>query len=113
MAFTGMRRGEALALRRCDFNPAAKTLRIERALEYTKKHGLMVKAPRSERGKRTIILDDTLAALLLRMRHVVAKKTGHDPAVLLKVNAKRTQKREESAAETIVLLTKGLSIGPT
>ena len=35
-----MRRGEALALRWSNFNPSAKTLRIERALEYTKKHGL-------------------------------------------------------------------------
>jgi integrase len=32
-ACTGMHRGEALALRWSDFNPAAKTLRIERALE--------------------------------------------------------------------------------
>jgi integrase len=68
MAFTGMRRGEALALRWSDFNPAAKTLRIERALEYTMKFGLRFKVPKSERGKRTIVLDDTLVALLLRMR---------------------------------------------
>jgi len=44
--------------------------------------------------------------------HVVAKRLGHDPAVLLKVYAKRTQKGDESAAETIGLLTKTL-IGPT
>lgn len=192
MAFTGMRRGEALALRWCDFNPAAKTLRIERALEYTPKHGLQFKLPKSERGKRSIVLDDTLVALLLRMRdayqrlvagapegadvdlslvripddwlvfpapdsqpkeprhpdsitkqftkrakkilgfkirlhdlrvshgtwlldqgtpvHTVAKRLGHDPSVLLKVYAKRTQKGDESAAEKIGLMTKGLSI---
>lgn len=192
MAFTGMRRGEALALRWRDFNPAAKTLRIERALEYTKKHGLLFKEPKSERSKRTIILDDTLVALLLKMRevflrvvagapdgadvdlslvrvpedwlvfpapdgkmnaprhpdsvtkqftkrakkilgfsirlhdlrvshgtwlldqgtpvHTVAKRLGHDPSVLLKVYAKRTKKGDESAAETIGLMTKGLSI---
>src|SRR5258708_14126092 len=63
MAFTGMRRGEALALRWSDFNPAAKSLRIDRALEYTKKFGLRFKVPKSERGKRAIILDDTLVAL--------------------------------------------------
>jgi integrase len=194
MAFTGMRRGEALALRWPDFNPAAKTLRIERALEYTKKHGLQFKAPKSERGKRTIKLDDTLVALLVRLReryqrvvagapdgadvdlslvrmpddwlifpapdgkfnaprhpdsvtkqftkraekilgfsirlhdlrvshgtwlldqgtpvHTVAKRLGHDPSVLLKVYAKRTQKGDESAAEKISQMTKGLSIGP-
>jgi integrase len=192
MAFTGIRRGEALALRWSDFNPIAKTLRIERALEYTKKFGLLFKPPKSERGKRTIILDDTMVALLLRMRetyqrivagapdrvdvdlslvripedwlifpapegqpneprhpdsvtkqftrraekilgfsirlhdlrvshgtwlldqgtpvHVVAKRLGHDPSVLLKVYAKRTQKGDESAAETIGNITKGMKI---
>jgi integrase len=68
MAFTGMRRGEALALRWSDFDPATKTLRIEQALEYTRKHGLQFKEPKSKRSKRTIKLDDTLVALLIRMR---------------------------------------------
>ena len=31
--------------------------------------------------------------------HVVAKRCGHDPAVLLRIYAKRTQKSDESAAE--------------
>jgi integrase len=192
MAFTGMRRGEALALRWSDLNPAAKTLKIDQALEYTAKFGLRFKAPKSERGKRTIKLDDTLVALLLRMRepwlrlvagapdsadvdlslvripddwlifpapdgrpneprhpdsitkqftkraakilgfeirlhdlrvshgtwlldrgtpvHVVAKRLGDDPSVLLKVYAKRTQKGDESAAEKIGEMTKGLSV---
>ncbi|KRR26486.1 hypothetical protein CQ14_03085 [Bradyrhizobium lablabi] len=195
MAFTGMRRGEALALRWSNFNPTAKTLRVESALEYTKKHGLQFKEPKSERGKRTIVLDDTLVALLLTMRarhqrlvagapdgvdvdlslvripddwlmfptpdgqpneprhpdsitkqftkrakkilgfsirlhdlrvshgtwlldqgtpvHVVAKRLGHDPSVLLKVYAKRTSSSDESAAEKIGRMTSGLSIGPT
>jgi integrase len=197
MAFTGMRRGEALALRWCDFNPAARTLRIERALEYTKKFGLRFKEPKSERSKRTITLDPTLVALLTKMRepwlrliagvpagadidlglvripddwlifpapdgqpneprhpdavtkhfmlraeeilgfairlhdlrvsygtwlldhgepvHVVAKRLGHDAAVLLKVYAKRTQRGDERAAETTGELTKafGISLGPS
>jgi integrase len=196
MAFTGMRRGEALALRWSDLDPATKTLRIERALDYTKKFGLRLKAPKSERGKRTIKLDDMLVAILGRMReryqrvvagipdgtsvdlgliripddwlifhapdgqfneprhpdavtkqfrhrakkilgfairlhdlrvshgtwlldqgtpvHTVAKRLGHDPAVLLKVYAKRTQKGDEVAAETIGRLTKGFgaTLGP-
>jgi integrase len=192
MAFTGMRRGEALALRWSDFNPTAKTLKIDQALEYTAKFGLRFKPPKSKRGKRTIILDDTLVALLLRMRepyqrlvagapdgsgvdlslvripddwlifhapdgkmnaprhpdavtkqftnraakilgfeirlhdlrvshgtwlldegtpvHVVAKRLGHDAAVLLKVYAKLTKKGDESVAEKISQMTKGSSI---
>ncbi|MET4149919.1 site-specific integrase [Bradyrhizobium sp. RT7b] len=194
MSFTGVRRGEALALRWSDFDPDAKTLRIERALEYTKAHGLRFKVPKSERGKRTIKLDDGLVDHLLTIRgvalriaagvpdgdnvdlsliripadwllfpapngdmsaprnpdsvtkqfvnraekilgfairlhdlrvshgtwlldqgtpvHVVAKRLGHDPSVLLRVYAKRTQKGDEAAAETIGQLTRALSKGP-
>jgi integrase len=68
LAFTGMRRGEALGLRWSDFDAAGKTLKIDRALEYTQKFGLRFKAPKSERGKRTIALDDFLVGLLTNER---------------------------------------------
>jgi integrase len=45
--------------------------------------------------------------------HVVAKRLGQDPSVLLRHYAKRTQRGDEKAAETIGQMTKGLSIGPT
>jgi len=63
-AFTGARRGEILALRWEDFDADAKTLRIERAVEETNEHGLQIKGPKTERGKRTIEIDDDLVALL-------------------------------------------------
>jgi integrase len=195
MAFTGMRRGEALALRWSNINAEKKELTIDRALEYTKKHGLQFKPPKSERGHRTIKLDDTLVLLFQRMRerylrvvtgtpdgsnvdlslvrlpddwlvfhapdgdfsaprypdsvtkqfvkraakilgfairlhdlrvthgtwlldegtpvHVVAKRMGHDPSVLLRIYAKRTKRSDKDAAEKISQLTKGLSIGPS
>jgi integrase len=71
-AFTGARRNEILALRWEDFNPDAKTLRIERAVEHTKEHGFQIKGPKTERGKRTIEIDPDLVALLLaeRERHL-------------------------------------------
>lgn len=71
-AFTGARRNEILALRWRDLDPAAKTLRIERAIEHTKAHGLRVKEPKKEQHKRTITIDDDLIALLVaeRERHV-------------------------------------------
>src|SRR5205807_9970143 len=53
-AFTGARRNEILALRWDDLNVTDKTLRIDRALEETIKYGLRFKAPKTERGKRTI-----------------------------------------------------------
>ena len=50
---TGARRGELLALRIKDFNPDARTIRIERSLEQTKA-GLRFKPPKTRNGKRTI-----------------------------------------------------------
>lgn len=193
-AYTGARRGEILAFRWSDLDLEAKTLRIERAIEETKAHGLRFKEPKTERGKRTIILDDGLVALLIAERqkyqriiagvadgqgvdfslvklpanalmfpavpsrgaafdiarprnprhvtkefcskakalgfaslrfhdlrvthetllldagvpvHVVAARGGHDPAILLRVYAKRTRKADTSAAAVI----RGLSHG--
>jgi integrase len=71
-AFTGARRGEILALQWDDLDITNKTLRIERAIDDTDKHGLRIKGPKTERGKRTITIDDDLFALLLteRERHL-------------------------------------------
>jgi integrase len=71
-AFTGARRGEILALRWDDLDTAKKTLRVERAVEHTKKFGLRIKEPKTERGKRTIAIDADLLALLVaeRERHM-------------------------------------------
>jgi integrase len=64
LAFTGARRGEVLALRWTDLDVEKKTLRIERAVEQTAKYDLAIKGPKTERGKRTITIDDDLIALL-------------------------------------------------
>ncbi|WP_029084015.1 site-specific integrase [Bradyrhizobium sp. th.b2] len=64
-ASTGMRRNEVLALRWTDLDAEKKTLRIERAWEPTKKHGMTLKPPKTARGLRTIDLDDGTLALLL------------------------------------------------
>jgi integrase len=68
LAFTGCRRNEALALRWTDLDVAAKTLRIERALEETEELGISFKGPKTERGKRTITVDDDLIALIVAER---------------------------------------------
>jgi integrase len=187
-AYTGARRGEILALRWTDFDPDAKTLRIERAVEETKEHGRIIKPPKTRRGIRTNVIDDNLSKLLLGLRdkhlrlvagvpddtevdtslvklpegalmfpsfvgdfdltklrdghavsrefsrqarkrgfkdltfkdlrsthetilldkgvpvHVVAKRCGHDPAVLLRTYAKRTKKADTAASEIIETL---------
>jgi integrase len=194
-AFTGARRNEILALRWNDLDVAAKTLRIERAVEQTAKYGLALKGPKTARGKRTITINDDLIALLCAERekhlrilagvpdgaavdlslvrlpaealmfpnppspgggfsftklrnpvnftkefcrkarrlgfprlrfhdlrgthetllldagigvHTVASRCGHDPAVLLRIYAKRTRKADTSAAAVIGALAKGV-----
>jgi integrase len=65
-AATGVRRNEMLAFRWTDFDPEQKTLKVERALEVTKKFGVRYKVPKTWRGKRMIALDDGSVAILLK-----------------------------------------------
>jgi integrase len=67
-AFTGARRNEILALRWSDLDPQKKELRIERAVEETKAHGIRFKGPKKESHKRTITIDDDPLVLLLAER---------------------------------------------
>jgi integrase len=57
--YTGIRRGEMLALKWRDINLDARTMRIERALEQTRtgpNAGVTVKEPKTENSKRTLHL---------------------------------------------------------
>jgi integrase len=67
-AATGMRRNEILALRWTDFDSEKKTLRVERAWEPSKAHGLRLKAPKTARGRRSIDLDVGTVAMLIKHR---------------------------------------------
>jgi hypothetical protein len=78
-AYTGARRGETLALRWSDFDAEAKTLRIERALEDTKSQGIRLKGPKTERGERTIAIDDGLVSLLRAEREKHLRVTAGIP----------------------------------
>jgi len=64
-AACGARRNELLALRWTDLDVAGKKLRIERALEQTKKYGIRVKPPKTKRGFRTIDLDELTVNMLV------------------------------------------------
>jgi integrase len=67
-AHTGARRSEILALRVGDLDANEKTLRIERAVDDTRRHGLRLKGPKSERGNRTIEIGNDLVSLLVRQK---------------------------------------------
>jgi integrase len=53
-AAIGARRNETLAFRWSDLDVEKKTLRVERALDFTKKFGIGFKAPKTARGLRTV-----------------------------------------------------------
>jgi len=60
---TGLRRGELLGLQWGDIDLDEATLRVERAIEETRQ-GLRVKAPKTKRGRRSVMLPQRAVAVL-------------------------------------------------
>jgi integrase len=79
-AATGLRRNELLALRWTDLDVEKKKLRIERALEQTKKYGIRIKPPKTKRGYRTIDVDDATIGILLAERAKYQRLVSGVPA---------------------------------
>jgi integrase len=73
LAATGSRRNEALALRWSDLDTEKRELKIERAWEPSKKHGMQLKPPKTRRGFRTISLDPATVAMLVKHREMYLK----------------------------------------
>jgi integrase len=71
---TGMRRGELLALRWQDVDLDGATLKVERALEQTKRGGLLFKPPKTRYGRRTIALPPSTVAELRAHRKSQAEQ---------------------------------------
>ena len=69
-AAIGARRNEVLAFRWTDLDTEKKTLRVERALDFTKKFGIGFKVPKTARGLRTVALDDATVAMLLKVKEM-------------------------------------------
>jgi len=65
---TGLRRSELLALRWQDVDLNAGHLRVERALEQTKRGGLLFKAPKTKYGRRLVPRPPSTVALLREHR---------------------------------------------
>jgi integrase len=61
---TGLRRGELLALRWQDAKLDAAVLRVEQAVEQTKRGGIIMKAPKTRHGRRAVSLAPATVAVL-------------------------------------------------
>jgi integrase len=66
--FTGMRRGELVALRWGSIDLDNKVLRVREALEQTVSHGVRIKKPKSKAGRRDIALPDIVVNVLREQR---------------------------------------------
>lgn len=71
---TGMRRGEALALRWSDFDQDAGTVRVSRSLSLVRGKELVIAEPKTEKSKRTIQLDPSTASMLRAHRVAQAER---------------------------------------
>ncbi|GAA6237261.1 site-specific integrase [Apilactobacillus micheneri] len=68
LAFCGLRRGECLALTWDDINLSDMTLRINKTLTQGIKGKQIVQAPKTRKGRRTIILDNKTIDCLKKWR---------------------------------------------
>lgn len=66
--FTGMRRGEVLALRWSRVDLDKKMIQVREALEKTDAYGIRFKSPKSNAGRRDITLHDILVEVLKEHR---------------------------------------------
>lgn len=66
--YTGMRRGEILALQWDDFDRAAGVIRVRRAVEYISSTPRL-KVPKTKKGFRDVVILEPLAALLPNRKH--------------------------------------------
>ena len=66
--FSGMRRGELMALNWDDFDFEAHTVRIDEAAGYNPKDGNYIKAPKSQSGYRTIPLPPAVIDLMKQLQ---------------------------------------------
>lgn len=68
LAFTGVRRGECLALTWDDINFSKGTLRINKTLTQGLRGVQIIQAPKTRKGRRTIKLDDQTVTILKKWR---------------------------------------------
>jgi len=68
LAFTGLRRGEMLALTWADINFNDKTLTVNKSLSVGENNRLIVQSPKTEASNRTISLDEKTLAIFKRWR---------------------------------------------
>lgn len=81
LAFSGVRRGEALALEWTDIDFVNQNVTIDKTLTRGKKNKLIIQTPKTTKSKRVISLDSETLSVLQnwkRQQHEIYKKFGFD-----------------------------------
>lgn len=68
LAFTGLRKGEALALTWKDIDLHANTLRVSKTVTRGYESRLIINTPKTKKGMRTILLDDGMVDVLKKYK---------------------------------------------
>lgn len=74
MAFTGMRRGEVLALKWQNLNLTKKTIKVNTTLTQGKGGKQIFQPPKTNKGRHTIVLDDKTISVLKHWRTAQKRK---------------------------------------
>ncbi|MHA3067318.1 site-specific integrase [Lacticaseibacillus saniviri] len=74
LAFSGIRRGECLALTWADVSFTDNTIAINKTVAVDSDHGQIIQAPKTRAGKRTIPMDEKTMAILKNWRLQQMKK---------------------------------------
>jgi integrase len=72
--FTGLRRGEVLALRLGSVDFATKILKVREAVEQTRSEGLRLKPPKTAAGSRDLVMPDIVVEALGEVRRELLER---------------------------------------
>lgn len=93
LAYTGMRKGEALALTWNDVNLNRKEIRISKTVTRGEHNQLIIQPPKTEDSKRTIVIDDETLDILILLKsenHFLDSQLGMQSSDLLFRNTKNS-----------------------
>lgn len=82
LAFTGLRKGEALALTWSDIDFPNKLLNVDKTVTRGNNNRLIVNRPKTKAGKRKILIDDGVIALLKKHRQSNSKVVSFTPNLI-------------------------------
>lgn len=115
LAYTGMRKGEALALKWKDIDYEKKLLKINKALSYAPNKGLYIKEPKNGKN-RNVYLDDTTLGVLKEWKEtqstLLKRRLLDDTQQIIFHNFRNTYQNPATTNRWIKMLQKKFNLRP-